>query len=291
MKSAEKSISARSFPANNRMDISCGITYNGSIRNTFPCRYIRGAETVLFCRKKREASQTMSYIEFENVRKVYKSGEVEIEALHDVSFSVEKGELCVIVGPSGAGKSTLLNILGGMDTLTSGRILLDGENISALPKRRLVTYRRQDVGFVFQFYNLIENLTALENVQLAAQVCRAPLDPAETLVNVGLGERLKNFPSQLSGGEQQRVAIARALAKGPKLLLCDEPTGALDYETGKSILKLLSDTGRERGMTVIIITHNSALTAMADRVIHIKNGTVSGCRLNADPLPIEEIEW
>lgn len=233
----------------------------------------------------------MSYIDFENVRKVYKSGEVEIEAIHDVSFSIEKGELCVIVGPSGAGKTTLLNILGGMDTLTSGRILLDGENISALPKKRLVSYRRQDVGFVFQFYNLIENLTALENVQLAAQVCRDPLDPAETLVKVGLGERMKNFPSQLSGGEQQRVAIARALAKNPKLLLCDEPTGALDYETGKAILKLLSETGRERGMTVIIITHNSALTAMADRVIHIKNGTVSGFELNPDPLPIEEIEW
>ena len=233
----------------------------------------------------------MSYISFENVRKVYKSGEVEIEALHDVSFEIEKGELCVIVGPSGAGKTTLLNILGGMDTLTSGRILLDGENISALKQHRLVGYRRQDVGFVFQFYNLIENLTALENVQLAAQVCRDPLDPAETLRNVGLGERMKNFPSQLSGGEQQRVAIARALAQNPKLLLCDEPTGALDYETGKAILKLLSDTGRERGMTVIIITHNSALTAMADRVIHIKNGTVSGFELNPEPLPIEEIEW
>ena len=233
----------------------------------------------------------MSYISFENVRKVYKSGEVEIEALHDVSFSIEKGELCVIVGPSGAGKTTLLNILGGMDTLTDGRVLLDGENISALSARRLVGYRRQEIGFVFQFYNLIENLTALENVQLAAQVCREPLDPAETLKNVGLGERLSNFPSQLSGGEQQRVAIARALAKNPKLLLCDEPTGALDYETGKAILKLLSDTGRKTGMTVIIITHNSALTAMADRVVHIKNGTVSGMEINPNPVPIEEIEW
>lgn len=233
----------------------------------------------------------MSYISFENVRKVYKSGEVEIEALHDVSFSIEKGELCVIVGPSGAGKTTLLNILGGMDTLTDGRVLLDGENISALSARRLVGYRRQEIGFVFQFYNLIENLTALENVQLAAQVCREPLDPAETLKNVGLGERLSNFPSQLSGGEQQRVAIARALAKNPKLLLCDEPTGALDYETGKAILKLLSDTGRKSGMTVIIITHNSALTAMADRVVHIKNGTVSGMEINPNPVPIEEIEW
>ena len=233
----------------------------------------------------------MSYISFENVRKVYKSGEVEIEALHDVSFSIEQGELCVIVGPSGAGKTTLLNILGGMDVLTDGRILLDGENVSALSGRRLVAYRRQEIGFVFQFYNLIENLTALENVQLAAQVCRDPLDPAETLKNVGLGERMKNFPSQLSGGEQQRVAIARALAKNPKLLLCDEPTGALDYETGKAILKLLSDTGRKTGMTVIIITHNSALTAMADRVVHIKNGTVSGMEVNPDPVPIEEIEW
>ena len=233
----------------------------------------------------------MSYISFENVRKVYKSGEVEIEALHDVSFSIEQGELCVIVGPSGAGKTTLLNILGGMDVLTDGRILLDGENVSALSGRRLVSYRRQEIGFVFQFYNLIENLTALENVQLAAQVCRDPLDPAETLRNVGLGERLNNFPSQLSGGEQQRVAIARALAKNPKLLLCDEPTGALDYETGKAILKLLSETGRRTGMTVIIITHNSALTAMADRVVHIKNGTVSGMEINSDPVPIEEIEW
>ena len=232
-----------------------------------------------------------AYIQFENVKKIYQSGEVSIEALHDVSFTVEKGELCVIVGPSGAGKTTLLNILGGMDRLTEGRILLDGENISALSSKRLVGYRRQEIGFVFQFYNLIENLTALENVQLAAQVCKNPLDPAQTLEKVGLGARLKNFPSQLSGGEQQRVAIARALAKNPKLLLCDEPTGALDYETGKSILKLLSDTGRETGMTVIIITHNSALTAMADRVIRVKNGTVSSVELNPDPVPIEEIEW
>ena len=232
-----------------------------------------------------------AYIQFENVKKIYKSGEVSVEALHDVSFTVEKGELCVIVGPSGAGKTTLLNILGGMDRLTEGRILLDGENISALSSRRLVGYRRQEIGFVFQFYNLIENLTALENVQLAAQVCPNPLDPAQTLEKVGLGERLRNFPSQLSGGEQQRVAIARALAKNPKLLLCDEPTGALDYETGKAILKLLSDTGRETGMTVIIITHNSALTAMADRVIRVKNGTVSSVELNPDPMPIEEIEW
>ncbi|MBO4872224.1 MAG: ABC transporter ATP-binding protein [Lachnospiraceae bacterium] len=232
-----------------------------------------------------------SFISFENVGKIYKSGEVEIPALHDVSFTVEKGELCVIVGPSGAGKTTLLNILGGMDTLTSGRVLLDGENISALSPRALITYRRKEIGFVFQFYNLIENLTALENVELAAQVCEKPLDAKSTLEKVGLGERLSNFPSQLSGGEQQRVAIARALAKNPKLLLCDEPTGALDYETGKAILKLLADTGKETGMTVIIITHNSALTAMADRVIRVKNGTVQSVELNENPVPIEEIEW
>ena len=224
-----------------------------------------------------------SFISFENVSKVYKSGEVEIPALHDVSFTVEKGELCVIVGPSGAGKTTLLNILGGMDTLTGGRVLLDGENISALSPRALITYRRKDIGFVFQFYNLIENLTALENVELAAQVCEAPLDAKSTLEKVGLGHRLSNFPSQLSGGEQQRVAIARALAKNPKLLLCDEP--------GKAILKLLADTGKETGMTVIIITHNSALTAMADRVIRVKNGTVQSVELNETPVPIEEIEW
>ncbi len=232
-----------------------------------------------------------SFISFEDVGKIYQSGEVKITALHDVNFTVEKGELCVIVGPSGAGKTTLLNILGGMDSLSSGRVLLDGENISALSSRKLVTYRRKDVGFVFQFYNLIENLTALENVELAAQVCSDPLDAADTLRKVGLGDRLRNFPSQHSGGEQQRVAIARALAKNPKLLLCDEPTGALDYETGKAILKLLSDTCKERKMTVIIITHNSALTAMADRVIHIKNGTVDGMELNENPVPIEEIEW
>ncbi len=232
-----------------------------------------------------------SFISFENVKKIYKSGEVEIPALHDVSFTVEKGELCVIVGPSGAGKTTLLNILGGMDTLTDGRVLLDGENISALSPRALITYRRKEIGFVFQFYNLIENLTALENVELAAQVCDKPLDARTTLEKVGLGHRLNNFPSQLSGGEQQRVAIARALAKNPKLLLCDEPTGALDYETGKAILKLLADTGKETGMTVIIITHNSALTAMADRVVRVKNGTVSSVEINPAPVPIEEIEW
>ena len=232
-----------------------------------------------------------SFIVFEEVKKVYQSGEVRIEALHDVSFTIEKGELCVIVGPSGAGKTTLLNLLGGMDLLTEGRILLDGENISSLSPRQLTRYRREDIGFVFQFYNLIENLTALENVELAAQVCRNPLDASETLANVGLEERKGNFPSQLSGGEQQRVAIARALAKNPKLLLCDEPTGALDYETGKAVLKLLQDTCRKTGMTVIIITHNSALTAMADRVVHVKNGTVEQVELNESPQPIEEIEW
>ena len=232
-----------------------------------------------------------SFIVFEEVKKVYQSGEVRIEALHDVSFTIEKGELCVIVGPSGAGKTTLLNLLGGMDLLTEGRILLDGENISALSPRKLTRYRREDIGFVFQFYNLIENLTALENVELAAQVCKDPLDAAETLDHVGLEARKGNFPSQLSGGEQQRVAIARALAKNPKLLLCDEPTGALDYETGKAVLKLLQDTCRKSGMTVIIITHNSALTAMADRVVHVKNGTVEAVELNENPMPIEEIEW
>ena len=233
----------------------------------------------------------MAFIEFADVKKTYRSGEVEVEALHGVSFTVEKGEICVIVGPSGAGKTTLLNILGGMDTLTAGRILLYGEEISAYPPKRLIAYRRRDVGFVFQFYNLIENLTALENVELAAQICPDPLDAAETLRAVGLGERLRNFPSQLSGGEQQRVAIARALAKNPKLLLCDEPTGALDYNTGKQILQLLEDTSRKSGMTVIIITHNSALTAMADRVITVRSGTVRDVKLNPHPTPISEIEW
>ena len=218
-------------------------------------------------------------------------GEVEIQALHDVSFEVEKGELVVIVGPSGAGKTTLLNILGGMDTLSSGRVVLDGREISGLNRRKLTEYRRYDVGFVFQFYNLIGNLTALENVELANQICREPLDAELVLREVGLEDRMKNFPSQLSGGEQQRVAIARALAKNPKLLLCDEPTGALDYQTGKSILKLLQDTGRKNGMTVIIITHNSALTDMADRVIRVKNGTIASVTLNDHPKDISEIEW
>ncbi|NCB50850.1 MAG: ABC transporter ATP-binding protein [Clostridia bacterium] len=231
------------------------------------------------------------FIHFENVRKVYTMGEVEIEALRDVTFDLEKGEICVILGPSGAGKTTLLNILGGMDTLTSGTITLDGEEISEYSKRQLVGYRRHDVGFVFQFYNLIQNLTALENVELANQICRKPMNAREVLREVGLSERMGNFPGQLSGGEQQRVAIARALAKNPKLLLCDEPTGALDYSTGKQILKLLQDTARSSGITVIIITHNQAITAMADRVVTLKNGLVSGVRINSDPTPVEKIEW
>ena len=233
----------------------------------------------------------MAFVEFENVGKTYHMGEVEIQALHDASFQVEKGELVVIVGPSGAGKTTLLNIRGGMDTLTTGRVLLDGKEISALNKKELTEYRRYDVGFVFQFYNLIGNLTALENVELANQICENPLDAEQVLREVGLEERKKNFPSQLSGGEQQRVAIARALAKNPKLLLCDEPTGAMDYQTGKAILQLLQDTGRKTGMTVIIITHNGALTAMADRVIRVKNGTIASVTRNEHPQDIAEIEW
>ena len=233
----------------------------------------------------------MAFVEFHNVGKTYHMGEVEINALHDASFEVEKGELVVIVGPSGAGKTTLLNILGGMDTLSKGKVIIDGQDISAYNRKQLTEYRRHDVGFVFQFYNLIGNLTALENVELANQICRNPLDAAQVLQNVGLSERAKNFPSQLSGGEQQRVAIARALAKNPKLLLCDEPTGALDYQTGKAILKLLQDTGRKTGMTIIIITHNGALTDMADRVIKVRNGTVKSVQLNENPRDIAEIEW
>ncbi|MEF2836414.1 MAG: ABC transporter ATP-binding protein [Oscillospiraceae bacterium] len=233
----------------------------------------------------------MSFVEFHNVGKTYRLGEVEINALHDANFEVEKGELVIIVGPSGAGKTTLLNILGGMDTLSTGKVFLDGQEISAMSRKQLTEYRRHDVGFVFQFYNLVGNLTALENVELANQICKDPLDAAEILQEVGLGERMKNFPSQLSGGEQQRVAIARALAKNPKLLLCDEPTGALDYQTGKAILQLLQDTARKSGMTVIIITHNSALTAMADRVIRVKSGTVASMMLNENPQDIAEIEW
>jgi putative ABC transport system ATP-binding protein len=233
----------------------------------------------------------LSYIEFENVRKVYQMGEVQIEALHDVSFSAERGEVCVIVGPSGAGKTTLLNILGGMDTLSEGVVRLDGREISKLSKRQLTDYRRFDVGFVFQFYNLVQNLTALENVELANQISKDPMDARQALREVGLAERMINFPSQLSGGEQQRVAIARALAKRPKLLLCDEPTGALDYNTGKQVLALLQNAARANGVTTIIITHNSVLTAMADRVIRIKNGTVDSMEENQNPTPVEQIEW
>lgn len=233
----------------------------------------------------------MSYVEFKNVRKVYKTGEVEIEALRDATFSVEQGEIAVIVGASGAGKTTLLNILGGMDTLTSGEVWLSGREISALDSRELTTYRRYDIGFVFQFYNLVQNLTAIENVSLATQICNDSLDSAEVLREVGLEHRMDNFPAQLSGGEQQRVAIARALAKNPKLLLCDEPTGALDYNTGKAILKLLQDQSRKTGMTVVIITHNSALTAMADRIIKVKNGSIYSEEINTNPLPVEQIEW
>ena len=231
------------------------------------------------------------FIRFENVKKVYRTGEVEIEALKNVNFTVGEGEFCVIVGASGAGKTTILNILGGMDTLTEGRVLLDGQDVSGFDKRRMTEYRRYDVGFVFQFYNLVQNLTALENVELASQICKNPLDAGFVLEEVGLAERKANFPAQLSGGEQQRVAIARALAKNPKLLLCDEPTGALDYQTGKAILKLLQDTCREKGKTVIVITHNSALCAMADRVITVKSGTVIDERRNENPVSVADIEW
>ena len=232
-----------------------------------------------------------AFVTFEHVCKTYTMGEVKIEALKDASFTIDEGEICVIVGASGAGKTTLLNILGGMDRLTSGRVLLADEEISGYNKRQLTAYRRQDVGFVFQFYNLLPNMTALENVQIASQLCRHPI-PAETVLrDVGLGERMQNFPAQLSGGEQQRVAIARALAKNPKLLLCDEPTGALDYNTGKQILQLLQKQSRENGMTVVIITHNSALTAMADRVIRVKSGQIQSVCCNDNPTPVEEIEW
>lgn len=233
----------------------------------------------------------MAFVEFQDVKKTYVSGQIQVDALHGVSFGIEKGEICVIVGASGAGKTTLLNILGGMDSLTSGKVYIDGMDISAYSPRQLTGYRRCDIGFVFQFYNLIQNLTALENVELSSQISPNPLDAKTVLADVGLAERMNNFPAGLSGGEQQRVAIARALAKNPKLLLCDEPTGALDYVTGKQILKLLQDTSRRTGMTVVIITHNQALTAMADRVVKIKSGMVTEVFQNPSPMPVEQIEW
>ena len=233
----------------------------------------------------------MSYIEFENVRKEYKMGEVTIDALNDTNFTIEKGELVVIVGPSGAGKTTTLNILGGMDTATSGKVSVDGKRIDKLSNKALIKYRREDIGFVFQFYNLVQNLTAKENVELATQICSDSLNPEEILIKVGLKDRMNNFPSQLSGGEQQRVAIARAIAKNPKLLLCDEPTGALDYNTGKQILMLLQETCRKDGMTVVIITHNQAIAPMADKIIFFKNGMVEKQIRNENIVPVEFIEW
>ena len=233
----------------------------------------------------------MAYIEFKKVNKVYKMGEVEIKALNNTSFEIEKGQLICILGPSGAGKTTCLNILGGMDRLTSGNVIVDGKIINDLSEKQLIKYRRNDIGFVFQFYNLIQNMTVIENVELATQLCENSLDPGDILDKVGLKNRKNNFPAQLSGGEQQRVAIARAICKNPKLLLCDEPTGALDYKTGKQILKLLQDTCRNEQMTVIIITHNSAISPMADKVIKFKNGTVSDVIINEKPKNIEDIEW
>lgn len=233
----------------------------------------------------------MSYIEFRNVCKDYKMGEVVIHALSNANLSIEKGELVVIVGPSGAGKTTALNILGGMDNATAGKVIVDNKEISRLKNKDLIKYRREDIGFVFQFYNLVQNLTAIENVELATQICKKSLNPEQVMEKVGLAERKNNFPSQLSGGEQQRVAIARAIAKNPKLLLCDEPTGALDYKTGKQILKLLQDMSRKENMTVIIITHNGAIAPMADKVIKFKNGTAEDMIINENPTPIEEIEW
>ena len=231
------------------------------------------------------------FVKLQDITKIYKMGEIKIRAADNISFSIDKGEFVVIVGPSGAGKTTVLNILGGMDTATSGTLLVDGDEITAYNPRRLTEYRREDIGFVFQFYNLVPNLTALENVELALQICRDPLDARKVMEEVGLGDRLNNFPAQLSGGEPQRVSIARALAKNPKLLLCDEPTGALDYNTGKAILKLLQNMCRERGMTVIVITHNQAIAPMADRLIHIKNGQISQMELNEHPVSIDDIEW
>ena len=232
-----------------------------------------------------------SYIVFDRVSKLYQMGEHTITALNEISFEVEEGDFCVIVGPSGAGKTTLLNILGGMDSPSSGTVMLDGKEISAYNEKQLTAYRRLDVGFVFQFYNLVQNLTALENVELASEICINPFPPADIIAQVGLSDRMGNFPSQLSGGEQQRVSIARALAKNPKILLCDEPTGALDYETGKSVLKLLHDTCKNTGKTVLLITHNQAITQMADRVIRVKNGMATSVTVNDSPLSPERIEW
>lgn len=233
----------------------------------------------------------MAYIEFKNICKTYQMGEVEIKALNKASFEIDKGELVVILGPSGAGKTTCLNILGGMDNATSGTLLVDGADVTKMSDKNLIKYRRNDIGFVFQFYNLVQNLTSLENVELAVQLCKDYLDPEKILKKVGLNDRINNFPSQLSGGEQQRVAIARAIAKNPKLLLCDEPTGALDYKTGKQILKLLEDTCHKENMTIIIVTHNSAIADMADKVIKFKNGQVEEIYINRNPRPIESIEW
>lgn len=233
----------------------------------------------------------MAFVEFADVSKIYQMGEVEVAAVRDMNFTIEQGEFVVIVGPSGAGKTTLLNMLGGMDSATSGTITLDGARVSSFNRKQLTQYRRHDIGFVFQFYNLVQNLTARENVELASQICRDPLDADEVLAAVGLADRVRNFPGQLSGGEQQRVAIARALAKNPKLLLCDEPTGALDYETGKAILKLLQDTCRDTGRTVVVVTHNSAFTAIADRVIHVREGSVAAVELNEAPLSADVLEW
>ena len=232
-----------------------------------------------------------AFVEFKNVSKSYKTGEVAIHALSGVDFQIEQGEFCIIVGASGAGKTTILNILGGMDTLTEGEVWLDGRNISSMNRKELTTYRRYDVGFVFQFYNLVGNLTAVGNVELASQICKDPLDARKVLEQVGLKERMSNFPAQLSGGEQQRVAIARALAKNPKLLLCDEPTGALDYQTGKAVLKLLQDTCKNTGTTVVVITHNQAITEMADRVITVKSGKIADMRMNDNPVDVESLEW
>lgn len=255
----------------------------------FRYRKVRG--NLIQYRKYAFGSNRMSYVEFDHVSKIYENGDIVVHALDDVSFHIEKGEICIIVGQSGAGKTTLLNILGGMDSLTKGTIFMDGEEVSKFSRARLENYRRQDIGFVFQFYNLIPNLTALENVEIAAQLCKDALSPEEVLKATGLETRMKNFPAQLSGGEQQRVSIARALAKNPKMLLCDEPTGALDYETGKHILQLLQDCSRKKGMTVVIITHNQALTDMGDRVIRVRNGKIVSEEMNEHPIPIEEIEW